>query len=70
MPTIKFVYADEKGSIKSLDYQGARDAKALVTYAADKAKALALKKLGAKPGGAAGSNSGKKKPSSSGVCTV
>ena len=37
-PTIKLMYADASGKIKSSDYTGGRTAKDMVIYVADKAK--------------------------------
>lgn len=64
-PTIKLMYADENGKIKASDYTGGRTAKDMVTFLADKAKSLALKRLGEKaaPSGGGGE---KKKPSGGG----
>ena len=60
-PTIKFVYYDS-GKIKSVDYKGGRSAKEIVEFGMDKAKNLALKRIGAKPsatgGGGGGSGGG------------
>eukprot|EP00200_Dunaliella_tertiolecta_P006573 CAMPEP_0202346832 /NCGR_PEP_ID=MMETSP1126-20121109/5451_1 /ASSEMBLY_ACC=CAM_ASM_000457 /TAXON_ID=3047 /ORGANISM="Dunaliella tertiolecta, Strain CCMP1320" /LENGTH=437 /DNA_ID=CAMNT_0048938291 /DNA_START=34 /DNA_END=1347 /DNA_ORIENTATION=- len=64
-PTIKFVYADGD-KIKTSDYNGQRSAKDLINFAFDKAKSLALKRIGEKPssggssggGGGGGSDSG------------
>lgn len=63
-PTIKLLYVDDSsGSIKSVDYNGGRAAKDLVNWALDKARNLALKRIGEKPsggssGGSAGGDSG------------
>ncbi|GLI71386.1 hypothetical protein VaNZ11_016579 [Volvox africanus] len=57
-PTIKLLYVDDAtGSIKSVDYNGGRTAKELVTFALDKAKSLALKRLGEKASSGSGSGS-------------
>lgn len=57
-PTIKLFYVDNNGNIKSSDYNGQRSAKDIVTFAADKAKAYALKRLsGDFKGGDSGSGS-------------
>lgn len=59
-PTIKFFYVDDSGNIKSSDYNsGARTAKDLITFALDKAKAYALKRIGAS-GGSKSGNGGSK----------
>ncbi|GFR51819.1 hypothetical protein Agub_g14281 [Astrephomene gubernaculifera] len=59
-PTIKLLYVDDaSGAIKSVDYNGGRSAKELVTFALDKAKSLAMKRLGEKDSGSSsGSRSG------------
>ncbi|KAG2442054.1 hypothetical protein HYH02_009845 [Chlamydomonas schloesseri] len=58
-PTIKLLYVDNAGgSVKSVDYNGGRTAKELVTFALDKAKALALKRLGEKPDSGSGGSRG------------
>ncbi|PNW80746.1 hypothetical protein CHLRE_07g328150v5 [Chlamydomonas reinhardtii] len=60
-PTIKLLYVDDaSGSIKTVDYNGGRTAKELVTFALDKAKSLALKRLGEKAdsGSSRGSGAG------------
>lgn len=61
-PTIKLMYSLD-GKVKSQDYNGGRTAKDIVNFAMDKAKALALKRIGAKPeakpsGGGGGGGSG------------
>ena len=61
-PTIKFMWT-EGGKVKQQDYQGARTAKEIVAFAMDKAKALALKRIGEKaPKATAGGSSGGDKP--------
>ncbi|EFJ45579.1 hypothetical protein VOLCADRAFT_105867 [Volvox carteri f. nagariensis] len=66
-PTIKLLYVDDAtGSIKSLDYNGGRTAKDLVTFALDKAKSLAMKRLGEKASSGSGSSSGSSSGSGSG----
>jgi hypothetical protein len=52
-PTIKFVYA-EGDKLKSSDYNGNRSAKDMVLFAMEKAKNLALKRLGEKPSSGSG----------------
>ena len=45
--------------IKAVDYKGGRTAKEIIEFGMDKAKALALKRIGAKPSaGASGSGGG------------
>ncbi|KAG2496699.1 hypothetical protein HYH03_005115 [Edaphochlamys debaryana] len=58
-PTIKLLYVDESGSIKSTDYNGGRTAKELVTFALDKARSLAMKRLGEKDSGSKSSGGSK-----------
>ncbi|MEW5313174.1 MAG: hypothetical protein WDW38_004763 [Sanguina aurantia] len=62
-PTIKLLYVDASGSVKSQEYKGARAASDIVGFAMDKAKAFALKRLGGKaaPSGGSGGDSGKAK---------
>ena len=59
-PTIKLFYVDS-GKIKSSDYQGGRTAKEMITFVTDKAKALALKRIGEKSGGGGGGGGGGQK---------
>mmetsp|Transcript_20387 Transcript_20387/g.36576 ORF Transcript_20387/g.36576 Transcript_20387/m.36576 type:complete len:465 (-) Transcript_20387:700-2094(-) len=48
-PTIKFAYVDSKtGDIKTVAYQGAREAKEIVEFALQKAHSLAMKRLSGK----------------------
>jgi protein disulfide-isomerase A6 len=53
-PTIKLFYTNEAGKVVSgsSDYSGARDARSIVGWAVDKARAYALKRLGGGGGGA------------------
>eukprot|EP00877_Chromochloris_zofingiensis_P007928 jgi/Chrzof1/3389/Cz12g23180.t1_PDI4 len=67
-PTIKFLY-NSKGTIKTVDYNGGRSAKELVTFSMDKARAYALKQLGDKPSSSSSSSGGSKKGSSGGKAT-
>ena len=57
-PTIKLMYADESGKIKAVDYSGERSAKGIISWAMDKAKALALKRIGEKASSGSGAGSG------------
>jgi len=57
-PTIKFMWHDGK-AIKSVDYKGGRTAKEIITFGMDKAKALALKRIGEKGSQSSGSSSAK-----------
>ena len=52
-PTIKFVWA-EGDKLKSVDYNGQRSAKDMVVFTMDKAKNLALRRLGEKPSSGSG----------------
>lgn len=56
-PTIKFMYHDGK-AIKAVDYKGGRTAKEIITFGMDKAKALALKRIGEKASKSSGTSSG------------
>ena len=58
-PTIKLFYVDG-GKIKSSDYQGGRTAKEMINFVADKAKSLAMKRIGEKSGGGGGGGGGQK----------
>ncbi|KXZ53899.1 hypothetical protein GPECTOR_6g817 [Gonium pectorale] len=66
-PTIKLLYVDDaSGSIKSVDYNGGRTTKDLVNFAMDKAKSLALKRIGEKASGSGSSGGGSRGGSGSG----
>lgn len=58
-PTIKLMYADESGKVKAVDYSGGRDAKSIIGWAMDKAKALALKRIGEKASSGSASSGGR-----------
>ncbi|GFH26319.1 uncharacterized protein HaLaN_24451 [Haematococcus lacustris] len=64
-PTIKFMYL-EGDKVKATDYQGGRTAKDFIQYAFDKAKSLALKRIGEKAGGGGGSSGKGSKAGSAG----
>jgi protein disulfide-isomerase A6 len=57
-PTLKF-FGDNKGS--PLDYEGARSAQAIVSYALQQAKAIADRRLNGKAGGSSSSGKGGQK---------
>lgn len=59
-PTIKLFYAKPDGTVTSgsSDYQGQRGAPDIVTWAIDKARAYALKRLGEPSGGSNGGSGG------------
>jgi protein disulfide-isomerase A6 len=65
-PTIKLFYTNDAGRVVSgsSDYQGARDAKSIATWALDKARSYAMKKLGG--GGGGGGGGGQQRPSGGG----
>jgi hypothetical protein len=56
-PTIKFMYHDGT-KLKSVDYTAGRTAKDIITFAMDKAKSLAFKRIGQKSGGSSSGGSG------------
>lgn len=56
-PTIKLMYRDASGKLKSKDYQGGRDAKSIVQWAMGQAQKLTLSKLGIKSESTGGSTS-------------
>jgi protein disulfide-isomerase A6 len=56
-PTIKLMYADSKGSIKSVDYSGGRSAKEMARWAMAEANKVVMSRLGA-PTGSSSSSSG------------
>lgn len=55
-PTIKLMYRDTSGKLKSKDYQGGRDAKSIVQWALGQTQKIALSKLGVKAGSEGGSS--------------
>jgi hypothetical protein len=57
-PTIKFMYHDGN-TIKAVDYNAGRTAKDIISFALDKSRALAFKRIGQKPSSSSsGSSSG------------
>lgn len=56
-PTIKFMYHDGS-QIKAVDYKSGRTAEDIINFAMDKAKALALKRIGKKASSSGGSTGG------------
>ena len=56
-PTIKFMYHDGT-KVKAVDYNSGRTAKDIITFAMDKAKSLAFKRIGQKASGSSGSSGG------------
>ncbi|KAG1665201.1 hypothetical protein FOA52_002602 [Chlamydomonas sp. UWO 241] len=56
-PTLKLFYVDS-GKVKSIDYSAGRTAKDMVAFVFEKAKSLAMKRLGEKSGGGGGGGSG------------
>lgn len=57
LPTIKFMYHDGS-QIKAVDYKSGRTAEDIINFAMDKAKALALKRIGKKASSSGGSTGG------------
>lgn len=57
-PTIKLMYTDASGTIKSMDYNGGRTAKDIASWVMTKASAVVMAKLGQKSSGSKGSNTG------------
>jgi protein disulfide-isomerase A6 len=56
-PTIKFMYHDGT-KVKAVDYKSGRTAKDIITFAMEKAKSLAFKRIGQKSGGSSSGGSG------------
>ncbi|GFH17264.1 uncharacterized protein HaLaN_13857 [Haematococcus lacustris] len=59
-------YGIQGDKVKATDYQGGRTAKDFIQYAFDKAKSLALKRIGEKAGGGSGSSGKGSKAGSAG----
>ncbi|CAG9460579.1 unnamed protein product [Pedinophyceae sp. YPF-701] len=57
-PTIKLLYTNKKGEIKSIDYNGGRTAKDMVAWAMGKATSLVQKRLSGGSGSGSGSAGG------------